>query len=289
MSGRDQDLGKRPGAVSSRHEARNEHISYMSLDLTTETKITWCPGCPNGQILVAFRQAVTELVEKKKLKLENVVVGAGVGCHGKISDYLNVNTLNSLHGRIIPNIRGVKVANPAITAVAFTGDGDSLSEGFNHITHAAFRNSDISAFLHNNQVFALTTGQATATSPKGFRGGTYPEGTFDEPMNPSSTMLALGATFVARTYAADIAKTKEIMQAAMLHKGFAFVEIIQPCITFLDTRKFYNENTKWLPKTHNVKNLDAAMKAARTNGQKVPLGIFYQVKKPTFEEQVLAL
>lgn len=256
------------------------------LDLATETKITWCPGCPNSQILVSFRQAVSEMVEDKKLKLENVVAGAGVGCHGKISDYLKVNTINSLHGRIIPNMTGVKLANPELTCVTFTGDGDSFSEGFNHIMHAAQRNSDISIFLHNNQLFALTTGQATSTSPVGFKGGTTPDGNTVEPLNPCVLLLAAGATFVARTYAGDIKKTKEIMQEAMKHKGLAFVDIIQPCITFFDTRDHFKERIKWIPKTHNAKNYDAAMKAAGSiTDKKVPLGVFYQVKKPTFEEQ----
>jgi 2-oxoglutarate ferredoxin oxidoreductase subunit beta len=255
------------------------------LKLTTNIKITWCPGCPNSQILVAFRGAVEDLVADGSLKLENLVAGAGVGCHGKISDYLHVNSINSLHGRIVPNLTGVKVANPALTVVGFTGDGDSFSEGFNHITHAARRNTDISMFLHNNQVFALTTGQATATSPKGYKGGTTPDGSPDDPMNPALIMLAVGATFVARTFASDIAKTKEIMKAAINHKGFAFVDIIQPCITFFDTREYYQERVQWIDESHDRTNLDAAFNLVRSgNESKVPLGIFYQVEKPTFEE-----
>ena len=254
------------------------------LNLTTDTKITWCPGCPNSQILVAFRQAVEELVAKKSIELHNLVAGAGVGCHGKISDYLEVNTFNSLHGRIIPSLTGIKLANPGLTVVGFTGDGDSFSEGMNHITHAARRNTDIALFLHNNQVFALTTGQATGTSPKGFKGGTTPDGSVDEPINPALLMLTMGATFVARTFAADIKRTKDIMQAAMLHKGFAFVDIIQPCITFFDTREYYKNRIHWLDSTHNPKRLDAAFKVARSvSDDQVPLGIFYQVEKPTFE------
>lgn len=256
----------------------------MSIDLATDIKITWCPGCPNSQILVSFRMAVEELVRSGELELHNLVAGAGVGCHGKISDYLEVNTLNSLHGRIIPNLTGVKLANPKLTVVGFTGDGDSFSEGMNHITHAARRNTDISVFLHNNQVFALTTGQATGTSPKGFKGGTTPDGSFDEPMNPALIMLAMGATFVARTFASDITHTKEIMQAAIRHKGFAFVEIIQPCITFFDTREHFKERVYRLDATHNPKRLDSAFKLVRgEKDDRVPTGIFYQVEKPTFE------
>lgn len=259
----------------------------MALDLTTDIKITWCPGCPNSQILVAFRQAVEEFVADGKMELHNIVAGAGVGCHGKISDYLEVNTFNSLHGRIVPSLTGIKLANPKLNVVGFSGDGDSFSEGFNHITHAARNNSDISIFLHNNQVFALTTGQATTTSPKGFKGSTMPEGSINEPVNPALIMLTMGATFIARTFASDIKKTKEIMKEAMLHKGFAFVEIIQPCITFFDTREYYKERVYWLDEKHKKGNLDSAFRVARMNtNDKVPCGIIYQTKKPTFEELV---
>lgn len=256
----------------------------MSLDLATETKITWCPGCPNSQILVAFRQAVEELAARAELEPHNIVAGAGVGCHGKISDYLKVNTFNSLHGRIIPTLTGIKLANPSLTVVGFTGDGDSFSEGLNHLVHAARRNSDIKVFLHNNQVFALTTGQATGTSPKGFKGGTTPNGSPDEPMNPALLMLASGATFVARTIASDIAHTKALMQDAMRHKGFAFIEIIQPCITFFDTREYYRDRVYRLSPEHKASRFSSALKVATEPiDKKVPLGLFYRVDKPTFE------
>ncbi len=258
------------------------------MSLATDIKVTWCPGCPNSQILVAFRAAVEELVAKG-LPLHSLVAGAGVGCHGKISDYLAVNTFNSLHGRIVPTLTGIKLANPSLTVVGFTGDGDSFSEGMNHITHAARRNTDIALFLHNNQVFALTTGQATATSPKGFRGGTTPDGSPDEPMNPALIMLATGATFVARTIASDITKTKEIMQAAIRHKGFAFVDIIQPCITFFDTREYYRERVSWLDVSHDRTSLDDAFRVVRSaSDTRVPLGIFYEVERPTFESSFVA-
>ena len=259
----------------------------MALDLSTKAEITWCPGCTNNQILVAFRQAVQDFIKDGTMELHNIVVGAGVGCHGKIADYLKVNTFNSLHGRIIPTLTGIKLANPKLNVVGFSGDGDSFSEGFNHITHAARSNSNITVFLHNNQVFALTTGQATTTSPKGFKGGTMPDGSINEPVNPVLIMLSMGATFVARAYAGDIKGTKEIMKSAMLHEGFAFVEIIQPCITFFDTRKHFKDIVYQLPKSHRKGNLDTAFKIARMKtDKKVPLGIIYQTRRPTFEELV---
>jgi 2-oxoglutarate ferredoxin oxidoreductase subunit beta len=235
----------------------------MALKLSTNARITWCPGCPNGAILVAFRQAVEELVEQGKVRLENIVALSGIGCHGKITDYLNLNSFTSLHGRVIPTMTGVKCANPDLLVIGFSGDGDSFSEGLDHLLHAARRNSDIKLFLHNNQIFALTTGQVTALSPKGMKGKSTPLGSIEEPFDACSLVKQAGATFVARAYAGDIVKTKEVMLAAMTHKGFALVEIIQPCITFFDTRDYWQEQIK---------------------AGKVPLGIIHQETKPTFEE-----
>ena len=256
------------------------------MELATKSKITWCPGCPNSAILVSYRKAITELVAEGKLKIENLVSAAGIGCHGKITDYLNTNTFEALHGRVIPSATGIKLGNQSLQVVAFTGDGDSLSEGFSHLLHAAERNVGISVFLHNNETFALTTGQATFLSPKGFKGPSTPGGSIDEPMNPALILLSMGATFVARTYALDIEGTKKIMKAAMEHRGFAFVEIIQPCITFFDTRDHYKEVIEPIPEDFPRSDLGAAIAKVREVNEKVPVGIFYQIQKPTFEEKV---
>jgi 2-oxoglutarate ferredoxin oxidoreductase subunit beta len=258
----------------------------MTMQLSTDAKISWCPGCPNNAILVAFRKAVTELVESGAVKAENVVACAGIGCHAKILDYLNMNTYNSLHGRAIPAATGVKAANQELSVFVFSGDGDSYSEGLNHLIHAAERNSDINVFIHDNQVFALTTGQSTATSPKGFKGGSRPSGSIENPIDPIRLLLTAGATFVARTYAGEIERTKEIMKAAHAHKGFSFVDIIQPCITFFDTRDFYKDRLAWLPETHDVSDLRAAYDATHQGDEKTPVGIFYRVERPTFESQI---
>jgi len=259
----------------------------MELNLSTKAKITWCPGCPNSQILVSFRQAVTEMVNEEKIKIENLVAFAGIGCHGKISDYINVNTFTSLHGRLIPSMTGAKCANPGLSIVGFSGDGDSMDEGLEHLVHAAKRNSDVSLFMHDNRVFALTTGQFDALSPKGFKGKSTPFGSIEEPFNPLLLMLASGATFVARTYAGDILGTKRIMQAAIAHKGFSYVDIIQPCIIFFDTRDYFKNKVYWIGEDFERSNLKVAMEKVSENiEEKVPLGIFYKIDKPIFEEEL---
>jgi len=262
----------------------------MELNLATKAKITWCPGCPNSQILVAFRQAITELIEQGNLKPENLVAFAGIGCHGKISDYLNVNSFTALHGRVIPAMTGAKCANPALTIIGFSGDGDSLDEGIEHLVHAAKRNSDVNLFIHDNRVFALTTGQFDALSPKGFKSKSTPFGSIEEPLNSLLLMLASGATFVARTYAGDIAGTKRIMQAAIKHRGFSYVDIIQPCITFFDSRDYFKDRVYWIGESFPTNDLKKAMeKVSEKTDDKVPLGIFYKVEKPTFEEELYKL
>lgn len=256
----------------------------MNFDLSTQAKITWCPGCTNSAILISFRQAISELVEEKKVELKNIVALSGIGCHGKITDYVNFNSFTSLHGRLIPTMTGVKIGNPSLSVFGFSGDGDSFDEGVAHLVHAARRNSDINLFIHNNQLFALTTGQATALSPKGFKGRSTPEGNLEEPFNPLLFALGAGASFVARTYALDIEETKEIMKRATEHKGFSFVEIIQPCITFFDTREIIKEKKYLLDETYPTNNLSVALEKVRENGDKIPFGIFYDTNRPSFEE-----
>jgi 2-oxoglutarate ferredoxin oxidoreductase subunit beta len=256
-------------------------------DIATKARITWCPGCPNAQILLAYRQAVSELANEGIVPLENMTAFAGIGCHGKISDYINVNTFTSLHGRLVPSMTGAKCANPNLCVVGFSGDGDSFDEGLEHVVHAAKRNSDIKLFIHENQVFALTTGQSNAVSPKGHKGRATPFGSIEEPMNALLLMLASGATFVARAAAHDIQTTKKIMRAAIAHKGFSFVEIIQPCITFFDTRDYFKDVLTPLDPSHPTDNLRIAMETVQPWGNgKIPVGIFYDVRKPTFEEEL---
>lgn len=257
----------------------------MPLNLSTTAKITWCPGCTNSQILVAWRQAIEDLVNSGSLKAENVVVCAGIGCHGKITDYLNTNSFTALHGRVIPAMTGIKCANPNLTVIGMSGDGDSYSEGLEHLLHAARRNSDIKLFVHNNQLFALTTGQASAASPKGFKSKVTPAGSIEEPFDIFSILLAAGATFVARTYAGDITNTKRIMEAAIKHKGFSFTEIIQPCITFFDTRDYLKDKISW-HEGAPANTPEEAAKISKVSADRVPFGIFYNVEKPTFEEQL---
>lgn len=257
------------------------------MNLNTKAINTWCPGCTNFFILNSFKMAIEELVKEGKIKSkDNVAIVSGIGCHGKISDYINVNSMISLHGREVPTMTGIKAANPSLTVAGFTGDGSAYDEGIAHWIHAAKRNTDVSLFVHNNQLFGLTTGQATATSKKGFKGKSTPDGSVEEPLEPLALALASGATFVARSLAMDLQKTKEIMKRAMLHPGFAMVDIMQPCISFNDTREEFKQKSVWLDNTWPKADFDAAMKKIRENNGHISMGIFYEKTADIFEEEI---
>ena len=257
-------------------------------DLNTGILSTWCPGCFNFQILAGIKNAIEREIRNGKKKDDFAIV-TGIGCHAKIFDYVNLNGINSIHGRVLPTCLGMKVGNPNLTVLGFSGDGDAYAEGMEHTIHAARFNADIKYFIHNNQVFALTVGQPTPTTEIGFKDKTTPIGVKFQPINPIKLMLAAGATFVARVYA-NPEQVEYIFREAMRHKGFAFVEILQPCIVFHND-KGYAEKTYSLEDVHHDKtNFEQAMKRAEefdySTVNKIPLGIFYQVRKPTLEEQI---
>lgn len=259
-------------------------------NLSTNTKVTWCPGCFNHQILVGFKNFINEEIKNGKKK-ENFAIVTGIGCHGKLFDYVNLNGINTLHGRVLPTCLGIKIGNPNLEVFGFSGDGDAYSEGIEHLIHASRYNSNITYFVHNNQVFALTVGQPTSTTEKGFLDKTNPEGNKNLPINPIKLMISSGAGFVARIFA-DMKQIDWVLKEAKKYKGFKFIEIIQPCLIFhSDTsykEHFYNlQETK-----HDKTNFDEAMRKSLEwdyNGikkdAKIPLGIFYQKEMQTFEEK----
>lgn len=255
------------------------------LNLSTKAINTWCPGCTNFLILAAFKNVINELVNAKELNPNNLVCTTGIGCHGKIGEYLNLNSFEALHGRGISTALGMKIARPELKVVAFAGDGDAYAEGLDHLLHAAKKNSDITVIIHNNQIFALTTAQYTPTSPKGFKGRSTPYGSIEEPFNQLALVIAAGGTFIARTYSNDLKHTQEIILAAMRHPGFSLVEIIQPCITFYNIADTVKEKTYWLPADYDAGNESAAMVKAMEKSQ-IPLGILYNVTRPVFEDEI---
>ncbi|MHC4396374.1 MAG: thiamine pyrophosphate-dependent enzyme [Planctomycetota bacterium] len=245
--------------------------------------VAWCPGCGNFPILKILKQALAEL----EIDPTNLVLVSGIGQAAKIPHYFRTNVFNGLHGRALPPATAIKAANPALTVLAESGDGDMYGEGGNHFLHTIRRNPDITNIVHNNMVYGLTKGQASPTSQKGFKTLVQVNGVFLEPFNPLAVAIALDASFVARAFAGHVEQTTEILKGAIAHKGYALVDIFQPCVSFnkLNTHQWFNENTYYL-QGHNSYDRNLAFEKALESG-KLPLGIFYiNPQKITFEQNI---
>ncbi|HEX3045024.1 MAG TPA: thiamine pyrophosphate-dependent enzyme [Bacillota bacterium] len=248
-----------------------------------QIEISWCPGCGNYGILNILKQALTELA----IKPENLVMVSGIGQAAKIPHYLRCNFFNGLHGRALPPATAIKAANPGLTVIAESGDGDMYGEGGNHFLHTIRRNPDITNIVHNNMVYGLTKGQASPTSELGFQTPVQLSGVTNEPFNPIAVALALDVSFVARAFAGDAAQTKEIFKKAISHRGYALVDVLQPCVSFNkhNTYQWFKEHTYYLDESHDPANRAAAFSRA-TETAKLPLGIFYIHPKQTFEDNL---
>lgn len=251
-------------------------------DLGTYAANTWCPGCGNFAILNAMK-AVLNSLNDEGVPLNNVVLVSGIGCHAKIVDYIDVNSFYSLHGRVMPPATGIKLANPNLKVIGHAGDGDAYGEGLEHLIFAAKRNVDMTAIIHNNRVYGLTTGQYTPTSPLGYKGRSTPYGTKELPINPLELMLSSGATFIGRGTSHGLELLKRLFKEAILHKGFALVDVLQVCVTYYNMYEYYDKRIYEL-KDHNAEDFDAAMKKARewnyNDDAPIALGLLYRKSAP---------
>ncbi len=248
-------------------------------NLTLATKNTWCPGCGNFLLFSSLKKAITGLRKRK-----DFVLVSGIGCHAKMADYINLNTFYGLHGRAIPVAQGIKAGNPNLKVICSSGDGDSYNEGISHLIHAAKRNSDITVIIHDNHNFALTVKQFTSTSPKGFKGSSSPQGSIEEPFNPLELMLASGATFIARGYAGKKDHLADVIEKGINHKGFSFIEVLQPCVAWFNTFEKYNQRVYEKKIASNKEAFSVIREWDYKDGGKIPIGVFYKIQKPFFEE-----
>jgi 2-oxoglutarate ferredoxin oxidoreductase subunit beta len=242
----------------------------------------WCPGCGNFGILNALKNALVEL----GLEPYQVLVVSGIGQSGKLPHFMKCNTFNSLHGRPIPPAIGAKVANPNLTVIAVSGDGDGYGEGGNHFLHAMRRNHDITYLVHNNQVYGLTKGQASPTSDKDYVTRTTPHGA-PMPVNPLTLAIAAGASFIARGFAGDIDQLSSLIKAGITHKGFALIDILQPCVSFnhRNTYQWYQQRVYKLEESdYDTKDKMKAFARAQEWGDRIHTGIIYREERPTYEE-----
>ena len=244
--------------------------------------IAWCRGCGNFAILSAVKDALQEL----ELDPSNVVLVSGIGQAAKTPQYMNVHYFNGLHGRTLPAATGIKASNRDLTVIVESGDGDMYGEGGNHFMHAIRRNPNITNLVHDNMVYALTKGQASPTSALGFVTSVQAHGVTNEPFNAVAVAIALGASFVARAFAGDARQTTDLIKKAITHKGYALVDIFQPCVTYnkVNTYAWFKENTYTLEDSYDPSDRQAAFKKATEPG-KHPLGVLYLDEgRPVFED-----
>ena len=257
-------------------------------DLGTPVENTWCPGCGNFGILMTFKNALLDL----GLEREEVAIVSGIGCHGKITDYVNVNALHTIHGRVLPTATGVKLANHGLTVIGFAGDGDAYNIGIGHLPHAARRNVDITYVVHDNLVYGLTTGQTSPTSKRGYVSKTTPRGSFEPGINPLTQALASDASFVARGFAGEPHHLRELFVQAISHEGFALLDVLQPCVTWnrVNTYQFFRERVYKLEEEgHDPGSFDEAYRKAREWGDRIPIGVLYSEERPSYRNNFPAL
>lgn len=247
--------------------------------------MAWCPGCGN----YAIREALKEALAGLDLRPQEVVMVSGIGQAAKMPHYLRVNFYNGLHGRSLPAAMGIKAANPGLTVIAESGDGCMYGEGGNHLVHTILRNPDITLIAHNNMVYGLTKGQASPTSRPGFTTPVQPAdrgGVTNEPLDPLALAVALDASFVARAFIGDREETRDLMARALGQRGFALLDVLQPCVTYnrVNTFQWFRENTYYLDDSHDPTDRPAAF-AKAIEGPRLPLGVLYTgPDKPTFED-----
>ncbi len=254
-------------------------------DYFTDIKPTWCPGCGNFGIRTALAQTLDEL----KIPNHKLLMVTDVGCGGNQSSWYKMYTMHSLHGRSLPPAVGAKIVNPELTVLVQNGDGGAYSEGTNHLIHAARKNINLTYMVHNNQIYSLSTGQATPTSDPGLKTKSTPYGVTLPSLNPLAVAISAGASFVARSFSNDIPHLKETIKAAIQHQGFAIIDILHPCVTFnkINTNDWYKERIYKLENHDTSNKIEAFKKSLEWNGEdkKIPIGIFYQEQRPVLEAE----
>lgn len=250
---------------------------------------TWCPGCGDWGIGAAIKTALVQLGHDPS----SVFVVFGIGCSGNMNDFLNAYAIHALHGRGIPNAIGMKLANHRRPVLAIVGDGDCYGEGGNHFLHACRGNHDIKVIVHDNGVYGLTTGQVAPTAPKGFKSKSTPSGIIEIPVNPLSLAVTQGATFVAQGFAGNIPHLIDLIKKAITHRGFSLINVLQPCVTFnkINTYEYYKAKVYQLSQDYHPQDLKMALEKSLepSLAEKFPLGVIYQVEKPTYTDNLSQL
>lgn len=252
----------------------------------TAAKPNWCPGCGNFGIQSALKKALLEL----DLEPHQVIQASGIGCSSKIPHWINVYGLHGLHGRSLPVAAGLKLANHDLVVIAEGGDGDGFSEGMNHFIQACRRNIDLTYIVHNNGVFSLTTGQTSTTGKQGFVSSSTPDGSIEPPFDPVALAITAGASFVARGFSGDMSQLRDLIVAAIRHPGFAFIDVMQVCVTYNPTKshKWYKERVYDAEQEgHDPTDRSKVLALILSSDHdRLATGIFYQGDRNRYEDSL---
>ena len=246
---------------------------------------TWCPGCGNFGIWTATKQALM----KSGLEPHEVFFSFGIGCSGNEMNFLHGYGFHGLHGRSLPVAHGAKIGNHKIKVIAIGGDGDGYGEGLSHFLHTLRGNADLTYIVHDNQVYGLTKGQTSPTSEKGFKTNSTPLGVIEKPINPLALAIAQEGTFIAQGFSGNANHLIDMIVEAIKHPGFSLVNVLQPCVTFNhhNTFSWFFKRVYDLQKTgHDMHDKNAALSKAFEWGEKIPIGILYQERRDTYEEDL---
>ncbi len=259
-------------------------------DFQSPVRPTWCTGCGNFGIWNALKRALAQL----DLAPHQVMLVSGIGCGSKLPDYTRANGYMSIHGRPVPVATGIKLANHGLKVICTHGDGDGYGQGLGHMMHAARRNIGLVDILQDNRIYGLTKGQYSPTSDYGKVTKTSPEGAIEQPVNPLALALSAGGTFVSRVWSGDVPHLTEVIARAIQHRGYALVDVLQPCVTFnrANDYDFYRPRVYKVEEEPGYDPTDkvAAFQRALEWGERIPIGVLYQVEDlPAYEEQVPAL
>ncbi len=256
-------------------------------DYNNDFENKWCPGCGNFPILAAMKEAFAA----QNIPPEKMMFISGIGQAGKTPHFIQGNIFHTLHGRALPVATGAKTANHDLNVVVNSGDGDCYGEGGNHFLAAIRRNVDIALLVHNNQVYGLTKGQASPTTALGTVTRLQKQGTVSQPFNPLAVALAAGAGFVARGFSGKPEQLTALIQRAMQYRGFALIDILQPCVSFnkINTQKWYMDRVYDIDVSHDPGDFAKAMGLAMEWGDKIPTGILYEKEGVPFHQRIKEL
>jgi 2-oxoglutarate/2-oxoacid ferredoxin oxidoreductase subunit beta len=259
---------------------------YSPNDYKTDLKPVWCPGCGDFAVLNSVYRALSDL----HIEPHETAIISGIGCSSRLPGYVETYGFNSLHGRALPLATGMKLAAPNLTVLAVGGDGDGLAIGGNHFMHAARRNVDIAYFMMDNEIYGLTKGQAAPTTPSGDRTKSTIYGNPEVSVDPCALAISLGASWVGRGFSGDVKGTTELMKLAISHHGFAFLNIISPCVTWRGDHQTKELRAKLaaIPADHDRTDRTAALRFT-SEPEHLTTGVLYDIQRSTLLDEMMEI